>query len=74
MTSKNIHIKETDVSKARDYIDRQFAAHSWWPTEQPGEAKREFELMKGSAAALNVWCERWLDAGQCKKLEKALQA
>jgi hypothetical protein len=74
MTAKNISITESELSKARDYIASQFSAHSWWPKEQPGEAKREFDLMKGSATALNAWCERWLDAGQCKKLEKALRA
>jgi len=73
MNSKRIDLTEADLSKACDYIAKQFAAHSWWPTEQPGEAKREFDLMKGSATALNVWCERWLDAGQCKKMEKELR-
>ncbi|EGW20266.1 hypothetical protein Mettu_3397 [Methylobacter tundripaludum SV96] len=74
MNSKKIDLTEADLSKACDYIAKQFAAHSWWPTEQPGEAKREFDLMKGSATALNVWCERWLDAGQCKKMEKELRS
>lgn len=74
MSSKNIHITESELSRACDYIVRQFTAHSWWPTEQPGEAKREFDLMKGSATSLNVWCEKWLDAGQCKELEKSIRA
>jgi hypothetical protein len=73
MTSKKIHITDAELSRARDYIAGQFIAHGWWPREQPGEAKREFELMKGSAGSLNVWCERWLDAGQAKKLEKSLR-
>ena len=74
MNSKKIDLTESDLSKACNYIAKQFAAHSWWPDEQPGEAKREFDLMKGSATALNVWCERWLDAGQCKKMEKELRS
>jgi hypothetical protein len=74
MASKSIHITEAELARARDYIAGQFSAHSWWPAEQPGEARREFDLMKGSAASLNVWCERWLDAGQAKKLEKTLRA
>ena len=41
--------------------------------EQPGEAKHEFTLMKDSAISLNVWCERWLDSGQQRLLEKALK-
>lgn len=72
--SKNIDLTEAELYKVCDYISQQFAAHSWWPREQPGEAKREFDLMKGSVAALNVWCARWLDAGQCQKLEKALRS
>lgn len=74
MNSKKINLTEADLSKARNYIAGQFAAHSWWPAEQPGVAKREFDLMKGSATALNVWCERWLDEGQCKKMEKELRS
>jgi hypothetical protein len=74
MNSKKINLKESDLPKARDYIAKQFAAHSWWPSEQPVKAQREFDLMKGSATALNVWCERWLDDGQCKKLEKELRS
>ncbi|HEY8036373.1 MAG TPA: hypothetical protein VIF37_12400 [Methylobacter sp.] len=74
MNSKKIDLTESDLSKACDYIVKQFAAHSWWPSEQPSEAKREFDLMKGCATALNVWCERWLDDGQCKKLEKEIRS
>lgn len=74
MNAKKINLKEADLPKACNYILKQFEAHSWWPTEQPGKAKREFELMKGSAIALNVWCERWLDDGQCKKLEKEVRS
>lgn len=72
MRPKHIIATEDELAKARDYIARQFAAHSWWPREQPGEAKREFDLMKDSAVSLNVWCERWLDTGQCQKLKKNL--
>ena len=53
MTSKNLNIKENELPKACDYIAQQFAANSWWPCEQPGEAKREFDLMKGSPTGLN---------------------
>ena len=74
MNSKKIDLTEADLFKAGNYIAKQLAAHSWWPSEQPGEAKREFDLMKGSATALNVWCEGWLDVGQCKKMEKKLRS
>ena len=74
MTSKNINIIDNELPKACDYIAKQFAANSWWPCEQPGEAKREFDLMKGSPTGLNEWCKRWLDDGQSKKLELALRS
>ena len=74
MNSKNIDIKETELPQACEHISKQFAAHSWWPGEQPGEAKREFKLMKGSATALNVWCKRWLDTQQCQKLTKSIRS
>ena len=74
MSSRKISIKESELSQACDYIRSQFAAHSWWPCEQPGEAKREFNLMQGSATALNVWCEKWLNVQQCQKLEKSIQS
>lgn len=74
MNAQQLKVTEAELSRACDFIARQFAAHSWWPGEQPGEAKREFALMKGSAASLNLWCERWLDAGQRRKLEKALRS
>jgi hypothetical protein len=65
-----MHLTDSEVDAACHYIRSQMETHSWWPKEAPGEAKREFELMCGTALSLNVWCERWLDAGQCKKLEK----
>ncbi len=61
-------ITDENRQSACDYIQSQFDAHSWWPKAQPGKAKQEFNLMNQSAAALNVWCERWLDQGQLKKL------
>jgi hypothetical protein len=76
MTKKRsfaMHLTEAEVEGACNYIQRHMDAHSWWPKEQPGEARREFELMKGSAVALNVWCERWLDDRQCHQLEKSVR-
>lgn len=70
--AKPINITETELAAARRYLQQQFDSHSWWPKEQPGEARREFDLMKGSATALNVWCGKWLDDGQLRLLEKAL--
>lgn len=74
MTSLNLIISDSDLSKACDYIAGQFAAHSWWPRAQPGNAKQEFDLMKDSALGLTVWCRRWLDGGQLLKLKRALRS
>ena len=66
-------ITETELDAARHYLQQQLETHSWWPKEQPGEARHEFALMKDSAISLNVWCERWLDSRQLRLLEKALK-
>ncbi|MCF6203628.1 MAG: hypothetical protein L3J59_08160 [Methylococcaceae bacterium] len=66
-------VTESNLQQASDYLQKQFNLKSWWPKAQPGLAKREFLLMNGSAIALNVWCERWLDAGQYRKLDKAIK-
>ncbi|NOU20907.1 MAG: hypothetical protein HOO93_03810 [Methyloglobulus sp.] len=68
-----MHLQDSEVDVACHYIRRQMDAHSWWPKAQPREAQREFELMCGTALSLNVWCDRWLDEGQCKKLEKSVR-
>ena len=69
-----MHLSDPEVDAACHYIRRQMETHSWWPKAQPGEAKREFELMCGTALSLNIWCERWLDEGQCKALENCLRS
>ncbi|MGZ8182458.1 MAG: hypothetical protein ACXWT1_10895 [Methylobacter sp.] len=66
-------ISETEFAAACQYLQQQLETHSWWPKEQPGEARREFTLMKTNAASLNVWCEKWLDAGQWRLLARALK-
>jgi hypothetical protein len=67
-------ITETELEAARHYLQQQLETHSWWPKEQPGEANHEFTLMKDNAISLNVWCERSLDSGQKRLLEKALNS
>ena len=66
-------ITEAELDTARHYLQQQLETHTWWPKEQPGEAKHEFALMKDSAVSLNAWCERWLDSGQQRQLAKALK-
>ncbi|OQK18644.1 hypothetical protein AU255_01050 [Methyloprofundus sedimenti] len=73
MKNNELKITENTLDIACDYVTKQFAAHSWWPKEQPDLAKQEFALMRGNAVAFNVWCERWLDAGQCRQLKAAIK-
>ena len=67
-----IYITDDNLQPACDYIQSQFNAHSWWPKAQPNKARREFTLMNQSSGALDVWCERWLDRGQLRKLERKI--
>jgi hypothetical protein len=69
----DMKITESDLEAARHYLQQQLETHSWWPKEQPGEARHEFTLMKANAVSLSVWCEKWLDSGQLRQLEKALK-
>ena len=73
MKDHHIKITESELDTARRYLQQQLETHTWWPKEQPGEAKHEFALMKDSSVSLNVWCERWLDSGQQKQLAKVLK-
>jgi hypothetical protein len=66
-------ITESEFAAARDYLQKQLEGHSWWPKEQPGQARQEFNVMKANATALNVWCKKWLDSGQLRQLEKAIK-
>jgi len=66
-------ITETNLELVCDYLEKQFDTRSWWPRAQPRKAKQEFRLMSGSSGALNVWCERWLDLGQVRKLEREIR-
>lgn len=73
MAKLHITLSESNIQYAREYLQEQFVRHSWWPTEQPGLAQQEFQLMQGSAYALGVWCEKWLNSSQIRQLEKTLQ-
>jgi hypothetical protein len=68
-----MHVENHELEACCNYIQRQMDYQSWWPKEAPGEAREQFDLMKGSALALNEWCKRWLDEGQCKKMERAVR-
>lgn len=68
-----MHIKPEELSTAQEYIQQHFSAHSWWPKEQPAQALHEFTLMQQDTIGLSAWCEKWLDAGQCRQLANALK-
>lgn len=65
-------ITDSNLTMACEYLQKRLDTRSWWPKAQPGQAQKEFKLMNGSAGALNIWCERWLDLGQLKKLEREI--
>lgn len=65
-------VTNANINFACDYLQKQFDTRSWWPRAQPGLAKREFQLMNNSPEALTVWCYRWLDLGQIRKLERKI--
>lgn len=67
-----MNIDANQLAVACSYIEKQFAAHSWWPKEQPGQAQHEYALMRHDPAALGVWCEKWLDTAQRRKLQAAI--
>lgn len=73
MKKHEMKITETELEAARHYLQQQLETHTWWPKEQPGEARHEFTLMKDNVISLNVWCERWLDSGQQRQLAKSLK-
>jgi hypothetical protein len=66
-------ITESEFVAARKYLQKQLEGYSWWPKEQPGQAREEFKVMKANVTALNVWCKKWLDSGQLRQLEKAIK-
>ncbi len=68
-----MHIEPHQLNACCEYIQQQMEKNSWWPTQAPGEAKEQFELMKGSTLGLGQWCERWLDEGQLQKLSDAIR-
>lgn len=73
MMKNNIYITDITLQIATNYLQSQFDVKSWWPQAQPRLAEHEFLLMKGSAGALTVWCDRWLDKSQCRKLEMIIK-
>jgi hypothetical protein len=72
--SDQFEIKNSELEKARNYIESKFAAQSWWPKAEPEEAKREYYLLKDNITSLNLWCKKWLDAGQQRQLIKAIKS
>ena len=70
MAKPNSAITENNIQQAREFLQKQFKHHSWWPTEQPGLAKHELDLMHGSVETLGIWCNKWLNSSQLNQLEK----
>lgn len=65
-------IDSSELNKAQAYISTQFATRSWWPKAPPEQAKHEFNLMQHDPAALTIWCDKWLDTAQRRKLHQKI--
>lgn len=72
MSKQSFAIDASNIEAVKGYIRQQFEQRSWWPTEGPLQAKEDFERMQGSPEHVTEWCEKWLDGGQWRALEKAV--
>lgn len=66
-------IDHHNLNKAQNYIQQQFALHTWWPKAPPAQAKYEFMLQQHDPNALNLWCAQWLDSGQQRLLAQVFR-
>jgi len=73
MAKKTLPIHAENQQAIRAYILQQFTHLSWWPTEGPLQAREAFEALDDSPAALEHWCQEWLDGGQWRLLRVALE-
>lgn len=73
MSRASFPIDAANLDAARAYIRQQFERLSWWPTQEPHQAREEFEQLPDTPEALVRWCEKWLDGGQWRQLKIAVQ-
>ena len=74
MPKNTFPISPDNHTAIREYIVRQFANLSWWPTEGPLQAREEFDALDpASPEALENWCQHWLDGGQWRQLRVAVE-
>jgi len=66
-----IEVAHLEVVKA--HLQQQFNQLSWWPTEQPWKAQKEFEALPTTPERLTAWCEKWLNGGEWRQLKRAVQ-
>lgn len=65
-------LDNSNFRAAHRYLQEQFRTNSWWPREQPHIAQQELLCLHDRPSALQIWCDKWLDAGQWQQLEHAL--
>jgi hypothetical protein len=71
---KKFTLNPSNLAVAREYLRQQMETQSWWPKEQPHLAKEEFLQMQAAPDSLTAWCQKWLNSGQWRQLEKAISA
>lgn len=72
MSRPSFSIDNSNLEAVRKHIRQQFNNLSWWPTQEPLQAKKEFEDMQASPAGLTDWCTKWLDGSEWRQLKRAV--
>lgn len=73
MAKQSFQIDASNFEAVKSYIQHQFAWLSWWPTEEPEQAKAQFQRMQANPEQLTQWCEKWLNGGQWRQLKNAIR-
>lgn len=74
MSKPTFKIDDANMEAVKTYIRLQFSNLSWWPGEEPLQAKEEFDCLQNNSNALIGWCEKWLDSGQWRQLKIAMKS
>jgi len=67
-------ITPADSSFARRWVEGKLANPAWLGSEHSYKAYEDLASRCETAAALNVWCEAWLDRNRWTQLKNAVRA
>jgi hypothetical protein len=73
MNTPKYPITEADFPLARDDLQRKLTRQPWWWVDHE-QAEKEWFTAKNDRHRLQHWCERWLDEGQWRLLQKAVHS